>query len=285
LAACAVIGVITVASAQNRRQVEPEPLEATADELLDEDQINRLRQAELQPRDAQSQRPPRIRFADRVIQRFVETQPDLDFRRFNQADDVTKALYILGNTDDAEIIDDVRVMTDPTSLLAFRQTIHTAVLEGCATSACHGGPNAGRFVLYPQPRNDAAVDYTNFYTLTRTTAYHDDPAGAAFGGGTVLRRMIDRDLTDSSLLLQYMLPPDTVDFGHPEVEGFRPVVNSPRNNLFQGIRNWIDNVLEKPAPTYDLDFDPPGQPDAPRPAPADEAGDAADQTEPQPSAR
>ena len=257
---------VTVASGafqpRGNRGPGPQPLSPAPSDLMNEDQVNRVRQVELQERDAQNRRPPAIRFEDRALQRFVESRPDLSFREFNAAPDVAKALFILENSDDEELVGDVRIVTDPGSLLTFKQSVHPAVIQSCATAACHGGGDAGRFVLYPQPRSDEAI-YTNFYTLTQTTAQYDDPAGAAFGGGEVLRRMIDRAQPDQSLLLQYWLPADTqgVDYPHPEVEGWQPPANGPDDPAFRAIREWIATDLRAQAGGYGLDFTPPGDPD------------------------
>lgn len=241
------------------------PAQAQLGDLLTEEQINRVRQAELQPADAAG-RSPRIRFENRVVRRFVDTQPGLDFRDFNRAGDVQKALYILDNTDDEAILNDVKIVTDPGSLLAFKQRVHQTVIETCATSQCHGGREpVGGFLLYPNGRDDATI-YTNFVSLSLAEQMVDDPTGGAFGGdGEVMRQMIDRQTPANSLLLQYMLPPTVATWAHPQVEGYEPRFQNPGDNLFQTIGNWIGGVLERPRPDYDIDFTPPGQPPTTRP--------------------
>ena len=242
-------------------------------DLLTESQINRVRLAELQSADAFSGRPPRIRFEDRVVQRFVETQPNLEFRQFNEANDVEKALYLLANAPEEAMVDDVVLATDPGSLATFRQNIHAAVLETCATAECHGGRDPlGGLLLY-DGRNDETI-YTNFVTLSLSEATVDDPSGGAFGGdGTLVRKMIDRDEPDSSLLLQYLLPADQVRYPHPTVEGFRPRFQNPNDQWFQGVRNWIGGELKRPRSDYRIDFTPPGQSPATRPATRAAEGD------------
>ena len=266
---CAAAAVATLAlpsfATQGGRGGRPEPLRPTADDLLDTAGINRIRQVELQPRDAEG-RPPTIRFANGVVQRFVESRDDLNFRDFNRAgNDVQKALYIIANGD-AETVADVQVATDPGSMLVFKRDVHAPVIQSCATSECHGGSNAGRFVLYGQPRTDPTV-YTNFYTLARTTVSADDPQGGVFGGsGKITRRMIDREFPDQSLLLSYMLPADASDYPHPEVEGFKPAFRDARLPAFQAIRSWIGETLERTDESYDLEFEGPGQPVAEPPS-------------------
>ncbi len=253
-----------------RRNRGPQPPDKAS--LLSEDEINRIRLAELQPRDAES--PPTIRFDNRVLQRFVESRPDLEFADFNRSNDVEKTLDILENGT-PEMRDDIRILTDPGSLLQFKRQIHTALIESCATSACHGGENAGRFVLYPNPKTDEVI-YTNFYTLTRADAEFPDPAAGAFGGeGNLVRRMIDRDVPDQSLLLRFMLPPRDVEWGHPEVNGFRPRFPNSNEPQFLVLRDWIINTLERAEEDYGIDFVPPGQPSVTtRPALDNENGPA-----------
>ena len=262
-AVVASLAVPSFAQQQNRRGAQP--LRPGPDDLLDTKGINRIRQVELQPRDADG-RPPRIRFSNGVIQRFVESQDGLDFRDFNRAGDVEKALYILENAPDDEMRADVEILTDPGALLQFKRDVYAPVIDSCATSECHGGGNAGRFVLYQQPRNDAAI-YTNFYTLARTTVSADDPQGGVFGGsGKITRKLIDREFPDQSLLLSYLLPADASEYPHPEVEGFRPAFRDARMGPFQAIRNWIGGTLEKTDEEYGLDFEGPGDPMAEPPA-------------------
>lgn len=244
------------------------PAQARLGDLLSDEQINRVRQAELQEADAAG-RSPRIRFENRVIRRFVDSQQGLDFREFNRAGDVQKALYILANTNDEEIIDDVMIVTDPRSLLTFKQRVHQTVIETCATSQCHGGREpVGGFLLYPDGREDPTV-YTNFVSLSMAERLVDDPTGGAFGGdGQVVRQMIDRQDPDNSLLLQYLLPPGLVTYPHPQVEGYQPRFQNPDANAFQMIRNWIGTQLERPRPDYNIDFTPPGQQPTTRPSTA-----------------
>ena len=235
-------------------------------DLLTDSQINRVKLAELQSAEAFTDRPPRVRFENRVVQRFVDTQPNLNFREFNDANDVDKALYLLANAPEEAMVDDVVVATDPVSISTFRQNIHTALLETCATAACHGGREPmGGFLLY-DGRDDATI-YTNFVTMSLAEATVEDPSGGAFGGdGTLVRSMIDRNDTDSSLLLQYLLPADQVRYPHPAVEGFRPRFQNPNDQWFQGVRNWIGGELKRPRPEYRIDFTPPGQTPTTRPA-------------------
>src|SRR5690606_11656804 len=86
--------------------------------LLDDEQINRIRQTELQPADAVRERNRvRVSFRNNAINRFVDTQQGLSFRAFNRQDDVVKAIHILESNVDPSIKQDVVITSEPVSLL------------------------------------------------------------------------------------------------------------------------------------------------------------------------
>ena len=238
------------------------PLNAGQADTLGEEQINLVRQAELQPSDAASRQPPRIQFRDEVVKRYGETQKDFNYREFNAQPDVLKALAIFA-AGDGDLRKDVRVTSNPPEITEYLRGVEPFVLNGCATSACHGGTNAGSFVLYRTPRDEAA-SYTNFYTLNKYTKGVPDPAGNAFGGGEVTRRMIDRNAVDDSLLLSYLLPADQAKYAHPKVEGYNGLVGGPGDQTFQLIRNWISGLSKKGGvEAYGFDFKLPSATTAP----------------------
>ena len=211
-------------------------------DFASEEQINRIRQIELQPADGQGRRAPRIRFENRALQRYVESK-DLQFAQFNRQNDVTKALILIEDAED-EIVEDVLIRTDPQSLLDYKQFVEPAILEGCATSECHGGEDAGNFRLYTKPRGDD-VSYTNFYTLVTYSKEVEDASTSAFGGGEKVQRpMIQRLDAMQSLLMNYLLPADQVTYAHPEVEGFKAVFNNNRDPLYNQIGRWMQTTLE-----------------------------------------
>ncbi|MEM1012356.1 MAG: hypothetical protein AAGI46_09050 [Planctomycetota bacterium] len=224
--------------------------------LLTEEQINLVRQAELQPLDGQS-RGPRIRFDENLIRRFVDARPELDFRAFNTGGDVAKALFILENGTEEEQAD-VLILTDPASLELFKRSIHTAVIRGCATSACHGSNDPERhagFQLVNSGRGDDVI-YTNFYTLSRGKVSVANPTGGAFGGpAEVERRLIERQNPEASLLLTYALPAGATDRPHPEVEGYRPLFQNPREPVYRDLTVWLNEVLDRTVVGYAFDED------------------------------
>ncbi|MEL7238164.1 MAG: hypothetical protein AAGK78_04820, partial [Planctomycetota bacterium] len=132
---------------------------------------------------------------------------------------------------------------DPGAILVFKRNVQPALLEGCATSACHGGDKAGDFRLHNEPRGDMAT-YTNFHNLVTYRTVVRDPNTTAFGGDNgVSRGLIERVDASQSLLLSYMLPRDIAPFEHPDVEGFKSLVSSPNDSLYRGIGDWMQNTL------------------------------------------
>lgn len=248
----------------SRRDGQRRPERATTQTLrsgdmgvLEEEEINLIRQIELQSADTTRRRNRvRVNFRDGVLRRFVETQPGLGFREFNNNDDVLKALYILDSDADRDIKDDVVITSDPVGVLTYLREVEPIILNGCATSECHGSPGRGKFALYPRAR-DAETSYTNFFLLNTYSQPVEERGSGAFGEGPVARKMIDRVNVDQSLLLNYMLPPDRATYGHPPVEGFTPIVADTAARNFQTVRTWIAQVLRRlPGTGYGFEFEP-----------------------------
>lgn len=254
--------------------------------LLSDEQVNLIRQTELQPADATRERNRvRVNFRDGVINRFVENQPGLDFRTFDRQEDVVKALYILESNADRAVKDDVVITSEPTSLLSYLREVEPIILNGCATSGCHGSAGQGDFMLYPTARN-TATSYTNYYYVnTYSKPIHDGTSGA-FGEGPVARKLVDRINVDQSLLLNYMLPPDLALYAHPRVKGFVPVAPDTSADNFQTVRTWISQVLRPlPVTGYGFEFGDAATPATgpstqPSTAPTDPSTNPAEPTDP-----
>jgi hypothetical protein len=153
-------------------------------------------------------------------------------------------------------IEQVTVNSDPANLIAFRNTIHTYVLQNCATADCHGGDKPGgggaTFRLLNGANNDATV-YTNFYIMSMYTAK---------SGG----RMIDRNNPDRSLFLQYSLPKNIAMHPHPGKVDVRRLANSS-DQRFKAMSDWVGS-LALPMPNYHIAYEIPGMGGAPATAPA-----------------
>jgi hypothetical protein len=212
---------------------------------LNEEQINIVRKNELRRDDR-----ARIRFANNVRKRFVDQQGGMSFQQFATFSDAEQAIAILsrGTRDQTE---DVRILSDPQSLQTFARRIHGPVVQGCATSLCHGGEHAGSFRLLSGVP-DAATAITNFYLL----ATHSKPAPAApdsiFGGGDL--ELISRGRSAESLLLQYALPRAKARLKHPVVRGWDGMVRSLDDRIARDIAQWIDFELNPFKPDYGFNY-------------------------------
>ncbi|MFN4242003.1 MAG: tetratricopeptide repeat protein [Tepidisphaerales bacterium] len=212
-------------------------------ELLSPEQINRVRQVEI--RLGETNLP--LRFENDVERRFA-TRTGVTLASLRQRTPLERFM-LMRESNDAELLADVRVLRDPASLLEYRNRIQPRVLSGCATSGCHGGnEGAGDLRLF-SPATSEAEAYTNFYILA-TRSY---PVRGA-DGRMVQRRMIDRVSPELSLLLQFMLPADVARFPHPAVRGFRPMFRSPDAEGFRQVLNWVGNALTPLDPDYGFEF-------------------------------
>jgi hypothetical protein len=146
----------------------------------------------------------------------------------------------------------IRVQTEPYALNLFRQRVHNTWLSSnCATSRCHGGPDAGRLMLYRGRAADARVRYSNLLTLERLEI---DPAWPLINYGR------PRD----SLIIQYGLPRQHARRPHPEAEGWKPAFRSPEDRMIRDAVLWIESMLQ-PRPDYPVEYELPIPLAAPRP--------------------
>lgn len=236
---------------QGGQEVRP-PVAAVERRLLTPDNVNAIRQFELRSSDTNA----RIRFENDVRRRFV-TAYNQDQNYFNNLQPVDQALEILNQADD-KFTKDVRILSDPQSMLEFRRFVQPMVLQNCATSGCHGGPAGGKLILFTNGEATDAVAYTNFYILqsyARTLA----APGNAFGAGPAQRKLIDRTQPEMSLLAQYGLPADKSDIDHPQVPGYRPIFRSRDDARFKQLISWMRDSLRPVEPHYGIEYTPPGE--------------------------
>jgi hypothetical protein len=229
--------------------------------LLTAEQINIIKQVELQPGDTQA----RINIPANVRREYVE-QNNLNSREFNSLPLLEQALAIVdgGKLSTGQNVPKgdehqrraVRIMNDPVSILDFRRTlnIQQTVLANCATAGCHNqGSAAGGFMLFGPADNEAA-SYTNFYILESYLKAGQKQEGP-FGKGEL--RMIDRGRPEQSLLVQYLLPPSIAEHDHPPVSGYRAVFRNREDPAYRRMTQWIGESLERPEPDYGIDYKPP----------------------------
>ncbi|MGN6627539.1 MAG: hypothetical protein ACTHLN_13055 [Tepidisphaeraceae bacterium] len=240
---------------------------------LTPEQINRVKQLEARDTDTQT----RFAFDKGVRKRFYDDNPQLraqspTYSDFAHQPPVAQAMQIIkAGTDAAK---DVRVTNDPDVMLAFRRDVLPLVLQGCATSACHGGNNAAsnKFVLI-SPATDTAIVYTDFYQLESKTVKRPSAGGnPTIVGGVVMPdvySMIDRARPEASLLLQYGLPDLQSQTRHPYVRGYNGIFRSRDDARYQTVLNFISS-LNPVQPDYGFKFTPQrnvvGEPPSTQPA-------------------
>lgn len=209
--------------------------------------INLIRQRELQTTDKVN-----VRFENNVEKRFMKYR-NISFNDFNALKPVDKALKILDEGDET-MKADVKILGDPASIFQYRTTIQPVVLNGCATSNCHGGPKGAGFILYNPADNDQAV-YTNLFILFRYKMKTSEPNSGMFGSAQ--RKMVDRGQGARSILVQYGLPVDVAELDHPNVAGYDGVFRTAQDVRMKQITDWMDHALKQPDPDYsDIKFAP-----------------------------
>lgn len=219
---------------------------------LNDAEINRVRQTELQESDAAR---VRVRLDNGVAKRFMEI-PQADNVDFGSLSAFQQALMIIRHGD-ADMRKDVIILSDPGALRDYRQSIQPIILRGCASAGCHGSQAGGPFVLFPSMDNEAAA-YTNFYMLA---TYKKAPAAqpsSIFGGSLAGALMIDRQAPERSLLLTYGLPPQQAgSHPHAAVPNFRPTFGSVNDGLYRRVGSWIADSLMHEEPVYGITYQPP----------------------------
>ena len=228
------------AVATTRPEVLPEPAthpsiaeDSSAKRLLTAEEINRIRALELGKNDTSV----RIKIDPDARKKFLAftgmSTPD-----FNRLSPVQQAYQIL-DQGKRDMREGVHILSDPPPLMEFRREVLRTVVNGCATSKCHGSRGVGNFYLYPQAENEAAA-YTDFIILQRFSHTY----------GTRRFLMIDRETPAQSLLLQYLLPPEFSDQPHPGKSSYRGALHNRQDPRYKQVANWVSNQLPIPAPDY-----------------------------------
>ncbi|MBX3357799.1 MAG: hypothetical protein KF745_05155 [Phycisphaeraceae bacterium] len=221
--------------------------------LLTEQQINLIKVYEVD-----LQNPPRLVIKRETIAKLLQqnarnplvpvTQEGRDaiFRMASR--DVLELMFRLQARD---LYSEVQVLDQPESMRQFRDQIHRSwIVSSCATTACHGGSEAGRLALYPaRPNSDAAV-YTNFLILDRFRLSDGTP-------------LIDYDNPERSPLLQLAVARENSIYPHVQVpqgasgrDAYRPVFRTTDEARFRQAAQWIGSMF-RPRPDYPVVY-PPG---------------------------
>jgi hypothetical protein len=240
----------------------PSPSSPRRHRGLNDEQANRVRQLELSADDT-----VRVQFRESVRKRYVDSQPGMSYRAFAARSDVAQALEIL-NRGTPEMQDDVIIRGEPLAVQMFGRRIQTALVQGCATSNCHGGGHAGSFRLLTGTP-DASTMITNFYLVTQyTQKIEGGDAGNMFSPTNL--PLVDRGNATNSLLYQYALPRARAKHKHPAMRGWDGLFRNDDDRLARDLVQWMNVDLGRLTPDYGFTFTLGGSTDAASTGPATE---------------
>lgn len=231
------------------RPIRPRPADFP---LLSRDQISLLKVYEL---DLDTR--PRLVIKRETITRLLEQNsghPLVPVTREGRESwyrkDTLEIMDLMFRLQARNLYDQVQVLDQPRTFEVFRDQVQrTWLLSRCATNECHGGTEAGRFMLHNRRPNSEQTVYTNFLIVNRFKL--------ADGRG-----LIDVDEPAKSPLLQLGLPREDSLYPHPPVIGdrgrniWRQVFNAVEDRTFQEGVEWVRSLF-RPRPDYPIAFDLP----------------------------
>jgi hypothetical protein len=237
----------------NPESIRPAPKRQKAPEipLLNEQQINLMRVYEL---DLKS--PPKMKVTDETLKSLMLRHPDSFPIDTTDRDEYFKLpehekLRLLFVHRERDLYTEVKVLEDPEMMRTFKDTVHARngwLLNGCATTRCHGGSDAGEFRLFNDRPNSNETAYTNFFIVDHFKLKDGTP-------------LIDHENPARSALLQLATQNANSLRPHPEVSlerpgsRYRPIFRSSRDRKYQQAVNWI-KMIYKPRVDYDLGYPP-----------------------------
>ena len=214
--------------------------------LLSDAEVNLIRVYELDLAN-----PPRVQVPPSLIRTMLDKYADNELIPAKKAEkdaffskeplEIVKTLFALKARD---LYGEIKVVTEPESLSFFKRRVHDGwLIANCATSRCHGGPDAGRFFLHSRDSKDDNTRYTNLLILLRSR-FDTLP-------------LVDPEKPTDSLLFQYALPKTEARRPHPDVRGWSPALTNGRKNLQEDFVDWI-RLMRLPRGDYPIEFEPPG---------------------------
>jgi hypothetical protein len=214
--------------------------------LISREDVNLIRVFEIDFR-----RPPRLAVSPETVRKLLEDYgehkaiPAEEKRRERlfRADpvDIVKLMFEVQARD---LYSEIEVLSEPHSLNIFRRRVHnTWLIRNCATSRCHGGPEAGRFFLHNRNYRDERVRYTNLLILERLDL---DPVWP----------LVNYAEPTDSLIIQYGLPRHLARKPHPETPGWSPVFRRADDPMIRHTVEWIRSMY-RPRVDYPVEYEPP----------------------------
>ncbi len=220
--------------------------------LLSEEQINLVRVYELDLSD-----PPDLKVKNETIRALMSQMPgafpvgEEEREAILDSDDLDK-LRLLFRHKARDLYSEVQVLEDPQSFKDFNKHIAGRtgwLINGCATTRCHGGAEAGDLQLVGRHSNSTQALYTNFVILDQYE----------LADGTPLIDYVD---PDRSPLVHMGLVRSRSLYPHPEVDAqkfgrdWRPVFRSTKATNFKRTTDWIRSIYT-PRPDYGFQYPPP----------------------------
>ncbi|NNM25770.1 MAG: hypothetical protein HKO59_07245 [Phycisphaerales bacterium] len=224
----------------------PSPERGLPESIISADDVNLIRVYEID-----FDRPPNVLVERATIERLVALYGDdpmipaaeVDRRALFNADPL-RVVQLMFALRARELYPEIQVLSEPYALNLFRQRVHNAwLMNTCATSRCHGGPDAGRFFLHRRNSRDARVRYTNLLILERLDVDGEWP-------------LINYERPLDSLIIQYGLPRTVARKPHPDVHGWRFAFARTQDRQVQATVQWIESML-RPRVEYPVEFEPP----------------------------
>lgn len=219
--------------------------------MLTPDQINLLKVYEVDLKD-----PPRMSVDQETIRDLVAAfegheliPPNREGRAALERRSPSQILELMFRLKARAFYTHVRVEGEPRPFRLFRENVHRAwLVNSCATSACHGGQQAGRLWLNNTSENAEKTIYTNFLILERYRLADGTP-------------LINYQEPGKSPLLQMALPREDSLYPHPLVSTSRtatwqPVIGSTDDRRFIEALEWV-NAMYRPRPAYPVTYEPP----------------------------
>lgn len=147
-----------------------------------------------------------------------------------------------------DLYSQVIVRGHPESMRRFRDDIHNGwLVRSCATTACHGGTEAGKLYLRTIARGSDATLYTNFLILDRFRLADGTP-------------LINYEHPEKSPLIQMAVDPARSERPHPPLPRaagvWRPPISGPEDSRYKDAIGWIRSMYT-PRPEYPIEYTPP----------------------------
>ena len=214
--------------------------------LVDMEDIYRIRLEEIRPDERVT-----VKYENDVLDRFIRMmegieefkQPRFDqtFRGWPRSKQLH---FILDKIDrDNDVIkNDIHIVVDPKFMVEFRNYIYPVVRQFLDSPKVRANRNdVGGLRLLTVGGRNTRVDYTNYLILY----------GFKYKG----QRMIDRDVVEDSLILQWGLPRDIARYPHPIEQP--PTFSSTKSPQYRRIEKWIQQLKRPVEADYDLKWKPP----------------------------